>query len=133
MKLGGSSTRKKSPLGSDNTILCALVIAASGGNDLGVGDVDDDHFYPGPGGRLPNGDAGVLGEFGGLGLPLKVTLGKTTPIGATAVSPKLTISKSPISAWWSNLPANRSHLSAAVLHATDRRGDRSQRIDDLRS
>lgn len=49
-----------------------LVIAASGGNDLGVGDVDDDHFYPGPGGPpAERRRAAVLGEFGGLGLPLK--------------------------------------------------------------
>jgi Glycosyl hydrolases family 2, sugar binding domain/Concanavalin A-like lectin/glucanases superfamily/Glycosyl hydrolases family 2/Glycosyl hydrolases family 2, TIM barrel domain len=48
-----------------------LVIAASGGNDLGSGDVDDDHFYPGPG--CPPAEkrrAAVLGEFGGFGLPL---------------------------------------------------------------
>lgn len=49
-----------------------LVNAASGGNDFLAGDVDDDHFYPGPGAApaLPQ-RAVVLGEYGGLGLPLK--------------------------------------------------------------
>lgn len=48
-----------------------LVISASGGNDFGCGDINDDHFYPGPGGPPAERDrASVLGEFGGLGLPL---------------------------------------------------------------
>jgi len=49
-----------------------LVISASGGNDFGVGDVRDIHVYPGPEG--PPAEpvrAAVLGEFGGLGLPVK--------------------------------------------------------------
>ena len=49
-----------------------LVNAASGWVDRGVGDVHDVHSYPGP--DVPPIDsfrAGVLGEFGGLGLPLK--------------------------------------------------------------
>jgi hypothetical protein len=48
-----------------------LVVAASGGNDFGAGDVDDDHFYPGPGAPpAEHSRAAALGEFGGLGLPL---------------------------------------------------------------
>jgi hypothetical protein len=49
-----------------------LVNPASGGNDFPVGDMKDDHFYPGPGSPpvLP-ARAAVLGEYGGLGLPLK--------------------------------------------------------------
>ncbi len=48
-----------------------LVNSASGGNDFAVGDVKDDHFYPGPGGSPAQRQrAVVLGEFGGLGLPL---------------------------------------------------------------
>jgi hypothetical protein len=46
-----------------------LVNCASGWNDMKVGDVHDLHAYPGP--RAPEPDptrAGVLGEFGGLGL-----------------------------------------------------------------
>ncbi len=49
-----------------------LVNCASGGNDFPVGDVHDIHVYPGP--RAPQPEehrAAVLGEFGGLGLPLE--------------------------------------------------------------
>ncbi len=48
-----------------------LVDEASGWSDRGAGDVVDVHSYPGP--ALPPNDnrrARVLGEFGGLGLPL---------------------------------------------------------------
>ncbi|UCG48789.1 MAG: hypothetical protein JSU94_03225 [Phycisphaerales bacterium] len=49
-----------------------LVNNASGWTDRGVGDVHDIHRYPGPG-APPNerNRAAVLGEFGGLGLPIK--------------------------------------------------------------
>jgi chorismate mutase-like protein len=49
-----------------------LVIGASGWNDLpGVSDVHDIHAYPGPAAPPPEKDrAIVLGEFGGLGLPV---------------------------------------------------------------
>ena len=48
-----------------------LVDNASGWTDAGVGSVTDEHQYPGP--AIPATDsmrAAVLGEFGGLGLPL---------------------------------------------------------------
>ena len=48
-----------------------MVIAASGGNDFGTGHVRDIHFYPQP--ECPPAEthrASVLGEYGGLGLPL---------------------------------------------------------------
>ncbi len=49
-----------------------LVNCASGGNDFPVGDVIDVHRYPGPFAPKPTADrAAVLGEFGGLGLPIK--------------------------------------------------------------
>jgi len=49
-----------------------LVNNASGWADRGVGDVLDIHRYPGPGmPKLEDKRAGVLGEFGGLGLPVK--------------------------------------------------------------
>ncbi|MBU0639290.1 MAG: glycoside hydrolase family 2 [Planctomycetes bacterium] len=48
-----------------------LVNSASGWTDRGVGDVHDIHAYPGPGSPQPEPKrAAVLGEFGGLGLPL---------------------------------------------------------------
>lgn len=46
-----------------------LVNCASGWNDMRCGDVHDIHVYPGPGAPpIEAGRAGVLGEFGGLGL-----------------------------------------------------------------
>ena len=49
-----------------------LVNSASGWTDRGVGDVHDIHVYPGPASPQPESRrAAVLGEFGGLGLPLK--------------------------------------------------------------
>lgn len=49
-----------------------LVISASGWTDRGTGDVNDIHHYPDP--TVPaaeNNRAIVLGEFGGLGLPIQ--------------------------------------------------------------
>ncbi|HBH85070.1 MAG: hypothetical protein A2X05_07965 [Bacteroidetes bacterium GWE2_41_25] len=49
-----------------------LVISASGWTDRGTGDVKDIHHYPEP--AIPpaeNNRATVLGEFGGLGLPVQ--------------------------------------------------------------
>jgi len=49
-----------------------LVNNASGWTDKNVGDVIDVHVYPGPGMAPPESvRASVLGEFGGLGLPLE--------------------------------------------------------------
>jgi beta-galactosidase/beta-glucuronidase len=48
-----------------------LVDDASGWTDRNVGDVFDMHKYPGPGApKVEAKRAGVLGEFGGLGLPV---------------------------------------------------------------
>jgi hypothetical protein len=49
-----------------------LVISASGWTDRNTGDAHDIHVYPGPGSPQPTDTrAAVLGEFGGLGLPLE--------------------------------------------------------------
>ncbi len=49
-----------------------LVNCASGGNDFPVGHISDLHRYPGPTiPKLEDQRAAVLGEFGGLGLPLE--------------------------------------------------------------
>jgi len=49
-----------------------LVNNASGWTDRKVGDVIDMHNYPGPGApKLEANRAAVLGEFGGLGMPVK--------------------------------------------------------------
>ncbi len=48
-----------------------LVINTSGWSDRGVGDIHDIHSYPGPDmPALSDSRAVVLGEFGGLGLPI---------------------------------------------------------------
>jgi hypothetical protein len=49
-----------------------LANCASGWNDFPAGDVIDVHSYPGPGSPQPTADrAAVLGEYGGLGLPVE--------------------------------------------------------------
>jgi beta-galactosidase/beta-glucuronidase len=49
-----------------------LVNSASGWNDMQVGDVYDIHSYPGPDAPPRSTDrASILGEFGGLGLPVE--------------------------------------------------------------
>jgi len=49
-----------------------LVISASGWTDRGTGDVHDIHSYPGPAAPAASDErAIVLGEFGGLGFPVK--------------------------------------------------------------
>ena len=49
-----------------------LVNCASGGNDFPVGHISDLHRYPGPAiPKLEESRAAVLGEYGGLGLPLE--------------------------------------------------------------
>ncbi len=48
-----------------------LVNSASGWNDMGAGDLYDIHSYPGPDAPpVSTARAAVLGEFGGLGLPV---------------------------------------------------------------
>lgn len=51
-----------------------IVDGVSGWEDRGAGDVLDAHVYPGPGMNMPQEGPGrviVLGEFGGLGLPIE--------------------------------------------------------------
>jgi hypothetical protein len=48
-----------------------LITPSSGWNDFPVGDIHDIHSYPGPAAPKADHDrASVLGEFGGLGLPI---------------------------------------------------------------
>jgi beta-galactosidase/beta-glucuronidase len=97
-----------------------LVISASGGNDFKVGDAHDIHKYPGP--AAPPADpirAAILGEYGGLGLPIpghlwvdKKNWGyKTFPTRAalTAAYVDLAAKLQPLA---------RSHLCAAVYTQT---------------
>ncbi len=49
-----------------------IVSSVSGWNDMQAGDVHDIHVYPGPASPAPESlRAAVLGEFGGLGLPIR--------------------------------------------------------------
>jgi beta-galactosidase/beta-glucuronidase len=49
-----------------------LISSTSGWADRGAGDVHDIHVYPGPGvPKVEAKRAGVLGEYGGLGLPVR--------------------------------------------------------------
>ncbi len=71
-----------------------LVNSASGWNDLGTGDVLDIHAYPGP--AAPEAEsrrATVLGEFGGLGLPIEghTWTGKTWGYRGTQSGRELTL------------------------------------------
>ncbi len=71
-KAGASSTRRASSISRERLDPTRLVNSASGWTDRGVGDVHDIHVYPGPGSPQPEEKrAAVLGEFGGLGLPLE--------------------------------------------------------------
>ena len=59
-----------------------LIDNASGWTDHKCGDVIDMHKYPGPGSPKPEENrAAVLGEFGGLGLPLEGHLWQTKNFG----------------------------------------------------
>lgn len=62
-----------------------LVNSASGWNDMQVGDVYDIHSYPGPDAPEQSANrASVLGEFGGLGLPIEGHLWDTESWGYRA-------------------------------------------------
>ena len=70
MKGGGNSTRRD----ADTTRQLdpnRIVNSVSGWADRNIGDVHDYHVYPGPGIPPRGKRALVLGEFGGLGLPLE--------------------------------------------------------------
>jgi hypothetical protein len=93
-----------------------LVIAASGGNDFGGGDIDDDHYYPGPGAPpAERGRAAVLGEFGGFGLPLAGhTWQAEENWGYRSFRTAEELSQAYVEALDRLRPLVESHLSAAV-------------------
>ena len=112
-----------------------LVNNASGWTDRGVGDVMDMHQYPGPAvPRLEEKRAVVLGEFGGLGLPVPGHTWQaeknwgyrsfTTARGADRRLPGPDPQAPP--------DDRRPGPVRRRLHADDRRGGRGQRPDDLR-
>jgi hypothetical protein len=97
-----------------------LVNSASGGNDFGVGHIKDDHFYPGPG--APPAEvarAAVLGEFGGLGLPLAGhTWQDKENWGYRSFETPEQLTAAYVEAITKLRPLVESHLSAAVYTQT---------------
>jgi beta-galactosidase/beta-glucuronidase len=98
-----------------------LVTPASGWNDFPVGDIHDVHSYPGP--AAPKADptrAAVLGEFGGLGLPIP---GHLWMSGAKNWGYRKYKTRDELTAAYLNLAAKlaplvESRLSAAVYTQT---------------
>ena len=97
-----------------------LVNSASGGNDFGVGHIKDDHFYPGP--SAPPAEvarAAVLGEFGGLGLPLAGhTWQDKENWGYRSFETPEQLTAAYVEAITKLRPLVESHLSAAVYTQT---------------
>ncbi len=98
-----------------------LVTPASGWNDFPVGDIHDIHSYPGP--AAPKAEptrAAVLGEFGGLGLPIP---GHLWTAGEKNWGYRRYKTRDELTAAYLNLAAKlaplvRSRLSAAVYTQT---------------
>ena len=97
-----------------------LVISASGGNDFGVGDVRDIHFYPQP--EFPPAEdrrASVLGEYGGLGLPLAGhTWQGEKNWGYRQFADRATLQETYLKYLDALRPMVESHLAAAVYTQT---------------
>ena len=112
-----------------------LVDNASGWTDAHVGDVIDVHRYPGPGApKLESSRAAVLGEFGGLGLPMP----DHTWQSQANWSYRGFTSQADLTDAYVDLdrpPASADRIAGTLgrgLHADDRRRDRGERPHDLR-
>ena len=93
------------------------------------------HNYPGPGMFPVMPDrVSVLGEFGGLGLPLKGHLWKENDNWGyrTFKTDRGTARRAIDTAHAAASPADRQGTLRRGLHADDRRGSRGERPDDLR-
>jgi hypothetical protein len=93
-----------------------LVLSAAGGNDFGSGDIDDDHFYPGPASPpAERNRVAVLGEFGGFGLPLSGhTWEDEKNWGYRSFRSTDELTKAYVDAVAGVRPLIESHLSAAI-------------------
>ena len=111
-----------------------LVNGPSGWTDRGYGDMKDMHNYPGPGMFPVMPDrVSVLGEFGGLGLPLKGHLWKDTDNWGYRTFKTTEELRDNYRLLMRRLhPLIGKGLVGRGLHADDRRGGRGERPDDLR-
>ena len=112
-----------------------LVNNASGWTDRGVGDVNDMHKYPGPGSPEPEANrAAVLGEFGGLGLPVRGhTWQSEKNWGYRSFTDSEALTTAYIDLVAKLFPLiDEKGLVRRRLHADHRCRDRGQRPDDLR-
>jgi len=106
-----------------------LVNNASGWTDTHTGDLSDVHVYPGPG--MPATEPGrvaVLGEFGGLGLPL----GRQGQLGLSNLQVSGRASAGIRGPDPAAPRARRDGAQRGRLHPDDRLRDRGQRPADLR-
>jgi hypothetical protein len=96
-----------------------LVIAASGGNDFGAGDVHDIHVYRGPAAPPAETDrAAVLGEFGGIGLAVKDHMYTERSWGYSAIDSPEKLADAYLGLIRDLAPLASSRLSAAVYTQT---------------
>ncbi len=112
-----------------------LVDNASGWTDRRVGDVMDMHSYPGPAvPRLEEKRAVVLGEFGGLGLPIPDhTWQKDKNWGYRSFTARDELTDAYLGLIRKLHPMTGDQgLQRRRLYADDRRRGRGQRPDDLR-
>ncbi len=112
-----------------------LVNEASGWTDRGSGDVKDIHAYPGPAAPKPEANrATVLGEFGGLGLPVSGhTWQAEKNWGYRSFKDSADLTAAYRATHQEIAPAHRQPgFVRRGLYANQRRRSRSQRSDDLR-
>lgn len=98
-----------------------LVNSASGWIDRKAGDVSDEHSYPGPGCPEPEtARAAVLGEFGGLGLPVPDHSWAATAWSYRGVTSERTLTRQYVELWrqvW--LLRNKGLCAAVYTQLTD--------------
>lgn len=94
-----------------------LVSNASGWTDKNVGDIVDMHSYPGPDvNPVEESRATVLGEFGGLGLPIKGHLWQKTSWGYRNMADSLDFKKSYTELWDKVWEMKKDAAASAVVY-----------------
>jgi beta-galactosidase/beta-glucuronidase len=109
-----------------------LVCCASGWHDRKVGDVRDVHEYPGPGAPKPEKNrAGVLGEFGGLALPVPGHQWVEKAWGYAKIESREQLQEQFRTLWQRVRMLKSSGAECGGVHPVDRCGDRVQRAGFL--